>query len=337
MLMLKNVLDQEPVWLRGEEYDRIWMLLEMFMESSLPLSFSVVAWGGPGTGKTSVAKSIMANAKSMWNNLKTVYLNSMSEKGFGLFKALQQIQDLRGYSAVELLENLERSRAKLFIVIDNAEVLREERLIQAILRIGEAFPQGGFFILMLFKSINTPVNVLSVTPPIYLIYFRPYNFDEIRRILDNFVRNCNHCFFSEKALDNISKAAGGDAELALMILKASLNIAGGNHVDETHVSKVLERLSENPFGYISGRLDLHAKMILRILSEHPQGISLRKLFEEYIQLTEMNGVKPLGYTQLWKRIRIMERRMLLNFEVVNLKGGRTGVVRMKCMSQTMNL
>jgi|YelNatPaOPRAMG01_1025707.scaffolds.fasta_scaffold11070_7 Cdc6-like AAA superfamily ATPase len=336
--MLKNVLDQEPVWLRSEEYDQIWMLLEMFMESSLPLSFSVVAWGGPGTGKTSVAKSIMANAKSIWNNLETIYLNSISEKGFGLFKALQQIQDLGGYSAAELLENLERSRTKLFIVIDNAEVLMEERLVQAILRIGEAFPQGGFFTLMLFKSINRPVNVLSATPPIYLIYFRPYNFDEIRRILDNVVKNCKNCFFSEKALDTISKAAGGDAELALMILKASLNIAGGKNVDETHVSKVLESLLENPFEYISGRLyDLHAKMILRILSEHPQGISLRKLFEEYIRLTEMNRVKPLGYTQLWKRIRIMERRMLLNFEVVNLKDGRTSVVRMKCISQAMNL
>ncbi|MEM2089085.1 MAG: AAA family ATPase [Thermoproteota archaeon] len=336
--MLKNAFEQEPLWLRSEEYGRIWMLLEMFMESSYPLSFLVVAWGGPGTGKTSIAKSIMANAKSVWNNLETIYLSSISEKGFGLFKALQQIQDLIGYSAIELLDKLGRSSPKLFIVIDNAEALREERLIQAILRIGEAFPQGGFFVLMLFKSINRPVNVSSVTPPVYLIYFRPYSFDEIRRILDNAVSNYKHCSFSEKALDIISRAAGGDAELALMILKASLNIAGGKHVDETHVSKVLERISESPFEHMSSRLhDPHVKIILRILSEHPQGMRLRKLSEEYVRLTEINGVKPLGYTQLWKMIRMMDRRMFLNFEVVNLKGGRTGVVRMKCMSQARKL
>lgn len=336
--MLKNVLDQEPVWLRSEEYSRIWMLLEMFIESSSPLSFLVVAWGGAGTGKTTVAKRLMANAKSIWNNLETIYLNPESEKCFGFFTALQQIQDLRGYSAVELLENLERSRRRFFIVIDNAEAfLREERLIQAVLRIGEAFPQGGFFTLMLFKSISIPVNVTSVTPPVYLIYFRPYSFEEIHRILDDAVRNCKNCFLSEKVLDTISRAAGGDAELALMILKSSLNVAGGKYIDETHVSKVLGRLLENPLAYMSVKThDPHIKIILRILSEYPQGIRLRKLFEEYSSIADINGVKPLGYTQLWKKIRRMEREMLLNFEIVNLKGGRTGVVRMKCISQATN-
>jgi Cdc6-like AAA superfamily ATPase len=337
--MLKNDLGQEPVWLRSEEYSQIWMLLEMFMENNYPLSFTVIAWGGPGTGKTTIAKNLMANAKSIWNNLETIYLDPISEKGFGLFTALQQIQDLRGHSALELLDSLERNRTKLFLVIDNAETfLNEERLIQAVLRISEAFPRGGFFILMLFKSLNRPVNVASVIPPVYFIYFRPYSFEEIRRILYNAARNYKHCFFSEKALDTISRVASGDAELALAIFKASLKVASGKHVDEPHVLKVLEMLSENPLEYMFYKPhDPHVKIILRILSEYPRGIRLRNLFEEYRRLAERNGVKPLGYTQLWKKIRMMENEMLLNFEVVNLKGGRTGIVRIKCINQAMNL
>lgn len=336
--MLKNVLSQESVFLRSEEYDRIWMLLEMFMESSLPLSFLVVVWGGPGTGKTTVAKSIMEKAGSIWNNLGIIYLNPKSQKGLGFFKALQQTQDLRGYSAVELLGNLER-KSRLFIIIDDAEVfLREERLIQAVLRIGEAFPQGGFFILVLFRSLSRPVNIVNIATPVYPIYFRPYSFDEIRRILSNAARNCKHCFFSEKALDTISRAAGGDAGLALMILKASLNVSGGKHVEETHVSKVLKGFAENSLEYWPNEPhDPHVMLIHRVLLEHPGGIRLRKLFEEYTRLAEENGMKPLGYTQLWKRIRMMDKEMLLDFEVVNLKSGRTGVVKTKCISRVMNL
>ncbi|MEM3712946.1 MAG: hypothetical protein QXR97_05370, partial [Thermoproteota archaeon] len=62
-------------WLRKEEYDRIWMLLKMFMDSTAPLSMLVIACGEAGTGKTTLAKRIMLNAKLIWKDLRTVYFN----------------------------------------------------------------------------------------------------------------------------------------------------------------------------------------------------------------------------------------------------------------------
>ena len=317
------------------------MLLRMFMESENPLTVIVVAWGGPGTGKTTVAKKLVENAKYAWKNLEQVYLAPEAAGCRGLFNALQHARSLRGYSGSEILSLLPRSGFRLLIVIDNAETfLHAERRIPAVLRIGEAFPGERFFVLMFFRSENIPIDVTMVPPPVYLVYFRPYTFEEIHSILKESLKHCEDCSIDEKALETISRIAGfsGNARLALAILKASLNSSTDKHVDETHILKVLKELMDNSLTCMhENPHDAHEKMILKIVSSYSQNIRLKHLFKEYRRMAEGNGVKPLGYTQLWKRIRTLEEKMLLDFKVINFKGGRTGIVRRKDLDWAMRL
>lgn len=310
------------------------MLLEMFMSSNNPLSLLVIAWGGAGTGKTTVARRLIVNAKSLWN-LETIYLDAETGGHHGFFTALQRVQDLKGHSAVELFKLLEENGSKILIVIDNAEtILQRKKLIQAFSRIGEAFPHRGFFIFMLFRSRSIPIDVTAILPPGDIIHFKPYLAEEIHEILIDALKDYGHSV-NEKALDIISRMADGDAGLALQILKLSLNIANSKNIDETHVLEALRKLSGNYLTLMPIQIcDPHTEIVLRIISEYSEGIRLRRLFEKYRRTAEASSVKPLGYTQLWKKIRMLENKMLLDFEVVNLKDGRTGIVRGRCTSRT---
>jgi len=323
--------------LRIEEYGRIWMLLRMFMESEEPLTIIVIVWGGPGTGKTTVAKKLMNSAKYAWKNLEQIYLDPEAAGRRGLFSVLQQAHGLRGYSGTEIFSSLKREGYRLFIVIDNAETfLHVERRIPAILRISEAFPGESFFILMLFRSESIPVDITMVPPPVYPIYFRPYTFEEIRSMLKEFLKEHDGFSVDEQALDALSRIASfsGNAWLALSILKAALDLSENKHVDEKHVFRVSKKLLDNPLPYMHANLsDAHEKIILKIVSESPQNMRFKHLFEEYRRMAEENGVKPLGYTQLWKKIRMLENKMLLDFKV-DLNGGRAGLVGRKNLDWT---
>lgn len=327
---MEKTLGRETVFLRDEEYGRIWMLLRMFMESEKPLTVTVVAWGGPGTGKTTFARRLMENAAYAWKNLEQVYLAPVSTGCSGLLDTLQHASGLRGYSGPEILNLLLGDGFRFLIVIDNAETfLHAEGRISAVLRMGEAFPEESFFILMIFRSEKVPIEVAMVPPPVYPIYFRPYGFEEIHSILREYLRGRGDCSADEEALETISRIASfsGNARLALSILEASLNASKEKHVDEACVSKVLRELASDPLTLMNVNLhDAHEKMILKIVSRHPQNIRLKHLFKEYERMAEEKGVKPLGYTQLWKKIRMLENRMLLDFKVINFNGGRTGVV-----------
>ncbi|MCX8182847.1 MAG: hypothetical protein N3F08_00280 [Crenarchaeota archaeon] len=324
--------------LRVEEYGKIWMLLRMFMESENPLTIMVIIWGGPGTGKTTVARKLMDNAKYAWKNLEQIYLDPEAAGCRGLFSTLQHACGLRGCSGLEILSLL---RSRFLIVIDNVEIFSpEDKRVSAVLRIGEAFPRGSFFILLIFKSDSIPVDISTVPPPAYTIYFRPYTFEEIRTILMEFLKGREGFSVDEKALDTISRIASfnGDARLALEILKAALNTSRNKHVDETHVLKVSKKLADNPFEYVSANLsDIHERIILKIVSERASKIHFKNLFEEYRNTARENGVEPLGYTQLWKRIRILEKKMLLDFKVSSFECGRTGVVWRKNLNWTTRL
>ncbi|MEM2372973.1 MAG: AAA family ATPase [Thermoproteota archaeon] len=323
--------------MRLEEYGRIWMLLEMFMESATPLSVLVIAFGEKGTGKTTLAKKIMKDAASVWKDLKTIYLDPETDNHYGFFAILQKAWKLNGYSATEILRILEESECKFLIVIDNAESIVNERIFQDILRISEGFPHEGLFILMLFSSEALPINVLTFSPPLYLTHLNPYSPDEIRMIIDIALRSIGRSA-EEKALDIISRTSGGNAKLALMILETALHFSKGKPISEKHVLEALRKISEDYFIYnFIQTNDLHIKAIFKVLSQHPQGVSLKKLFEEYSRVCTNSGMRPLGYTQLWKKVRILKRRMLLDFKVINFKRGRTGVVKAKCIGGETSL
>lgn len=332
--MLESTVDLERPWLRKEEYNRIWILLEMFMESIIPVSMLVITFGETGSGKTTIAKKIMLDATSTWKNLRAIYLDTESGNRHGLFAVLQKAWNLNGYSAVEILHTLEGSKNKFLIVIDNAENIIDKGFAQDLSKIGEGFPNGGFFLLVIFSSKTIPFDVLNVSPPSYPIYFSPYDPNEIRMILDGFLSKIGSSFMDDEALNMISTVSGGNADLALSILKLALSISGSRPICKKHVLEALRKISENPFiCNIKGiNDDPHAKVILRLISQCPQGMHLRKLFEEYSKTCIDNGIKPLKYTQLWKRIRILERKMLLDFQVVNLRRGRSGIVRTKCLN-----
>jgi len=336
MLENSEIIESSNLSLRYEEYSRIWLLLKMFMESIVPLSIIVIAFGEPGTGKTSLANKIINDAASVWKNLKTVYLDPEANNCHGLFKIIQKAFNLNGYSIIEILRILEESNQKFLIVIDNAESFVNERIVQDILKVGEGFPREGLFILMLFNSEIIPID-LVVSSPLYFIRFNPYSPNEIRTILSVFLDNIRG-FASDKALDAISRASGGNAKLALMILELALCFSEGQPVDERHVLEALEKISGNSFIHRLFRInDPHARAILRILSQHPQGIRLKSLFEEYNRVCVEDGIRPLKYTQLWKRIKALEKRMFLDFKVINLKEGRTGIVKARCAGGKMIL
>ncbi|MEM3647945.1 MAG: AAA family ATPase [Thermoproteota archaeon] len=335
---MNEALGRESIRLRVEEYGKIWMLLRMFMESEDPLTVIVIIWGGPGTGKTTVARKLMDNAKHAWKNLEQIYLDPEAAGYQGLFSALQHACGLRGYSGLEILSLL---RNRFLIVIDNVEIFSsEDKQVSTVLRISEAFPRGSFFILLIFRSDSIPVDISRVPPPAYIIYFKPYTFEEIRTILMEFLGGHEGFSVDKQALNTVSRIASfsGDARLALSILKTSLNTSKDKHVDEKHVLKVLRELADNPLECMNANLsDVHERLILKIVSEHSSKIRLKNLFEEYRIIAKENGIKPLGYTQLWKRIKILENKMLLDFKVLSFKGGRTGVVWRKDLNWAMRL
>ncbi|NHV98757.1 MAG: hypothetical protein HA496_03820 [Thaumarchaeota archaeon] len=324
---MESDLAREVAQLRREEYEKIWMLLGMFMESEEPLTIIVVVWGKPGTGKTTVARKLMEDAKYAWKNLEQIYLDPGTAGHGGLFSLLQNACGLRGYSGLEIFSLL---RNKFLIVVDNVEAFSSaDKHVSRVLRISEVFPRRSFFILLIFRSDSNPLDITMIPPPVYMIHFKPYTFHEIRIMLKDFLNKHEGFSVDEQALNMISRIAGfkGDARLAIEILKASLNISEDKHVDEKHVFKVLKKLADNPLGYVNANLnDIHEKMILEIVSEGTPTIRFKKLFEKYRSLAKENGVKPLGYTQLWKKVRMLKNKMLLDFKVASFSSGRTGII-----------
>ncbi|MDW8033522.1 MAG: hypothetical protein RMI79_01010 [Nitrososphaerota archaeon] len=323
--------------LRKEEYNRIWMLLEMFMESTAPLSMFVIASGKAGTGKTTLAKRIILDATSSWKELKAIYLDPF-DNPYGFSVSLQKILNLSGYSTLEILRTMEENNCKFLIVIDNAETIIYEKSIRDILKIGEGFPYGRFFIMLFFSLANIPVTNLSFSTPIYFMRLNSYSLDEIRMILSTYLNKFGNPFVSENALNAISRASGGNASLALEMLRLAIRFSMGRPVDEKLILEVLKIIDRYPFLCESTKInDPHMKSILKVVSQYPQGICLKRLFEEYRIFCKDNGMKPLGYTQLWKKIRILEKKMLLDFKVVNLRKGRSSIVKIKCMSGKTSL
>ncbi|MEM2611304.1 MAG: hypothetical protein QXJ45_01555 [Thermoproteota archaeon] len=335
---MENSGNSSGRWLREEEYSRLWMLLEMFMESTAPLSMLVITFGKAGTGKTTLARRIVWNATSAWKDLRIIYLDSHIDCRNGFSAVLQRVLNLSGYSTFEILRNMEESNHKFLIIIDNAENIIDEKSVKNILKINEGFPNGRFFILLFFGSTDIPIRTLSFSQPLYFMHLSPYGPNEIRMILSFYLSNSNtgSPFVSEDALNTIIKASRGNANLALEILKLAMCLH--RPIGESHVLEALKMMSKYPLYYRSIKIsDPHAEAILKVVSRHPQGVRLKKLFEEYHSFCRDNEIRPLGYTQFWKKIRILEKKMLLDFKVINLKEGRTGIVRVKCTSGETNL
>lgn len=312
------------------------MLLEMFMESTIPLSVLVIVFGEAGTGKTTLAKRIMSNAASAWRDLRIIYLDPQADSRHSFSAVLQRVLNLSGYSTLEILRSMEESDHRFLIIMDNAETIMSKKSVRDILKISEGFPNGRFFILLFFSSTAVPIKTLSFSQPLYPMHLSPYSPNEIRMILSFHLNNAGNPFVNEDALNTIIKASGGDASLALEALK--LIMCFPRPINENHVLEVLKTMSEYPLYCRSIKIsDPHEKAILKAVSRYPQGVRLKKLFEEYRILCRDNGIRPLGYTQFWKKIRILEKKMLLDFEVINLREGRAGIVRIKCTSGKTSL
>jgi cell division control protein 6 len=297
---------------------------------------NIFVFGGPGLGKTAVAKFVFRKFEEEYTNVKTVYLNCwdyntanavLSELTIQLGLPVQR----RGWAKDEIMnrfvEALKKTKKNLVICLDEVDQLirQGQEVLYDLLRIKERAQKD---IGIIFIS-NNPHVFAFVEPRILSslnideIEFKPYTFSEMKDILQERVRYgltaVEEGVVALAASHAINK--GGDVRVGLQTLLKAARLAEQERAEKlkvSHMKKVLLEITEVKPKIIKNRVTEVEKIIIDIVNKEGK-IPFKELYEKYSKKV----LRPITERRFWDYVgHLAELKMISLAE----KSGRERIV-----------
>ncbi|MEM2870687.1 MAG: AAA family ATPase [Thermoplasmata archaeon] len=312
--------------------------------------------GHVGTGKTVLArtfcKELEAGATGTGRSLVAEMVNCRNRDSppeilhHLITSRFQEHLQERGFSVPQLLNilrgKLQKGRTHLVVVLDEVNALIRRSgpgLIYNLCRIDEdTGAQGSVSVVLIsqmtaWELLHTDPAIASTFKQSNTITLPPYNADELTDILRMRAELGLHA--GTWTMDVVRLAAelaaseGGDARRAIEVLEASARRAEQEGLDRIPPDFVEAAAAAQYGGLPLERLDgLEHQALLVALgiaraSRKKAFITTGEAESAYKVVCEERGVTPLGHTQLWKYIRLLESHGIIDTAVEREGGSGT--------------
>lgn len=305
---------------------------------------SMLITGRPGTGKTTMAKTLLKQLCEISRKPKEIYINCWENSTrFGILnKLVIEMGDMlprRGIAADEIVLRLQeigrRKENVLIIILDEVDRLmasqtQEDQVLYDLSRAQSALGLDAS-VIAITNDEQLPVRLdgrvrSSLTN--HTINFKPYGPDQLRSILE---QRAKKAFWPDSYDEDviglcaaIGSKAGGDARLTIHLLWAAAKKAeslGEKRVTVDHVKMVKESsysAAATPAQRKSQNLDQLDKKILDVIKKHAKGIDSGKVYSGL-------GANENEQRNIRNRLDRLKDSGLIEFETVNKGSGRTRV------------
>src|ERR1044071_4708697 len=200
---------------------------------------SLVLWGAPGTGKTTLARLLAENS-----GLRFIALSAVFSGVKDLREAIQEAKTEQRYG----------KRTVLFIdEIHRFNKSQQDALLHAV--------ENGTLTLIGATTENPSFEVTSaLLSRCRVLVLNPLSQDEVKTILTRALEDNErglgklHPIVSDTSLERLANAAGGDARVALAALEAAADATSPDEKGERHISSetIVEALGRAQFAYDKG-------------------------------------------------------------------------------------
>jgi putative ATPase len=213
-------------------------ILRRLLDGSANLP-SLILWGAPGTGKTTLARLLAEKSAARFVALSAVFSG---------------VKDLRAAIADAGHERKFGTRTILFIdEIHRFNKGQQDALLHAV--------ENGTLTLIGATTENPSFEVTgALLSRCRVLVLNPLSQDEVKTILSRALKNNErglgklHPIVSDTSLERLANAAGGDARVALAALEAAADATSPDERGERHISSetIVEALGRAQFAYDKG-------------------------------------------------------------------------------------
>jgi archaeal cell division control protein 6 len=305
---------------------------------------SMLITGRPGTGKTSMAKTLIKQLSEISRKPKGVYINCWENSTrYGILnKLVIEMGDMlprRGIAADEIVLRLEeigrRKENILIIILDEVDRLiatdsGEQKVLYDLSRAQDALGLDAS-VIAITNDEELPIRLddrvrSSLTN--HTINFKPYGPNQLKSILE---QRAKKAFWPQSYDEDviglcaaIGSKAGGDARLTIHLLWAAAKKAesmDSKKVSVEHVKMVKESsysVAATPAQRKSENLDELDKRLLKVIREANQDIDSGELYSK-LKVTENEQ------RNIRNRLERLKNAGLIDSKDINKGSGRTRV------------